>query len=199
MRITVLLLLATAGCATARPIWVPVEGTYAAGKAGFELEGPPGWMRRNFAPPEETFLSTRDGTPLQKIMAGSTELGKPFGVASKRPVTAGMSPAELGELIVDDLRSTETITDVRILESTPAPVCGRAGFHLLAAYRDGGLQRRMTFYGALQSDRLYWIYYIAPERRYFPLDLPTFDKVRESFRLRGAPPSAPPTSAPPTS
>ncbi|HTN54092.1 MAG TPA: hypothetical protein VML50_16915 [Anaeromyxobacter sp.] len=196
-----LLALALAGCATAKPpAWVPAEGTYTADRAGFQIDGPAGWMRRNYQPPVETFLATRDGTALQRIVAGTTELGKPLGFGkSKRPVTAGMSPAELGELVVDDLQSADDLTDVRLLESAPAQVCGRPGFHVLAAFRDAGLPRRATLYGATDGGRLFWIYYVAPERHYYPLDLPTFDKVRETFRLRGAPPPAPAPAAPPTS
>lgn len=198
MRIIPALLLALAGCATAKPpAWVPAEGTYVAARAGFEIDAPPGWMRRNFQPPVETFLATRDGTALQRIVAGSTELGKPLGFGkSKRPITAAMSPAEMGELMVDDLQSGD-LTDVRVLENAPASLCGRDGFHVLAAFRDGGLPRRASIYGVTDGGRLFWIFYVAPERHYFPLDVPTFDGVRQSFRLRGpSPPSPAPAALP---
>ncbi len=202
MKLPVLLLVALAACATTKPpAWVPAEGAFAA-RGGFQVEGPPGWMRRNFQPPPGgTFLSTRDGTTLQKILASSTPLGQPLGLGgSKRPVVAGMSPAELGELVVDDLRASKDLTDVRILENAPAPLAGRPGFRVLAAYRDDGLPMRAAIHGAIDGQRLFWIAYVAAERHYFPLDLATFDKVRESFRIEGAPPQPPPApSAPPSS
>lgn len=189
-----LLLLALAtGCATPRPpAWLGAEGPYAAPHDGFELTGPAGWMRRNLDGKRERFVATRDGTPLQRIVGGSTEVGKALGFgASKRVVEAGMSPAELGELVVDDLRAAEELTDVEVLETSPAPLAGRGGFHVLATFSDGGLKHRLSLYGLLEGSRFYWIFYVAPERLYFERDLGTFGEVVRSYRLRAGAPATP--------
>jgi hypothetical protein len=190
--------LALAGCATTKPpAWVPADGAFVAASAGFELEGPPGWMRRNLDARVEMFHATRDGTSLQRIVAGTTEVGKPLGFGkSQRLLTADMSPAEIGELVIDDLRSATGFTDVQLLENAPAQVGGRAGFHVLATFREDGLRRRTMLYGTSDGRRLFWIYYLAPERHYFQLDLPTFEKVLATVRLRAA--QAPPAARPGT-
>jgi hypothetical protein len=203
MRIAIPIAMALAGGATAKPpAWVPAEGTFVADKAGFEVDGPPGWMR--FNPPNGTqvFTTTRDGTALQRIVAGSSEVGKPLGLGeSKRTVAAGMSTAELGELVMDDLRAGEGLADLTLLENAPARVAGYAGFKVDVAFRDRGLKRRATLHGFLEGSRLYWLYYVAPERHYYAADLATFDKVVASFRLRGkgAARPPPPAAGPPSS
>jgi hypothetical protein len=187
--------LLLAGCATAKPpAWVPAEGTWVAANAGFEVDGPPGWMRRNAS--HEVFTVTRDGTTLQRIVAGATAVGKPVGFgSSKRPWTAGMSPAELGELVADDLGSAKGLTDVQLLENAPAQLAGRPGFRVVATFADEGLRHRGVIYGAAEGARLFWIFYVAPERHYFDLDLPTFERAVGTFRIRSAPPA--PAPAPP--
>jgi hypothetical protein len=200
MRLAVLLALAVAGCAGAKPKpWVPAEGRFVAQASGFELVGPAGWMRRNAPAGAETFIATRDGTPLQRILAGSTEEGKPIGFGkSTRPLATGMSPAEVSELVIDGISSSESLTDVKVLESSPARLDGREGFHVLVAFKETGLSRRAAVYGAVGSGRLYWLLFVAPERHYFPLDLPTFEQVVSTLRIR-AQPRATPAAVPPSS
>jgi hypothetical protein len=185
MRIAAPLLLALVACATARPpVWVPTEATFKAPASGFELEPPPGWMRRNFTDGTESFIATRDGTPLQRIVAGSIEPGKPLGIGGgKRTFAAGMSTAELSELVVDDLRALERLSDFAVLENAPATLGGRSGFHVVAAFREEGLARRTSFYGVAEGSRLYWLFYVAPQRHYFARDEETFARVVRSFRL----------------
>jgi hypothetical protein len=191
------LLVTAAGCATPKPpAWVPADGPYVAPEAGFELVAPAGWMRRNVADGVESFTVTRDGTALQRILAGSTEAGRPVGFgASKRPVTAGLTSAELAELVVDEFSSTKGISGVELLERTPARLAGRDGFRVLVRFKDRNLHRRAMVVGALEGARLYWLLYLAPERHYFELDRATFERVVESYRLRaqGVPASRPPS------
>jgi len=195
-----MLLTFAVGCATARkPPWVPAEGRFVAPKAGFELEGPAGWMRYGPAEAAEEFLATRDGVDLQRINALSSPAGKPLGLGkSTRPFTAGMSPSELAELVVDAVRSVEAISDVRVIENMPAKLAGRSGFRLLVSYKADGLTYRTAIAGCAEGERVYYAYYRAPERHYFDLDLATFDLVLETYRL-DAPEPAPKPSPPPQS
>jgi hypothetical protein len=52
---------------------------------------------------------------------------------------------------------------------------------------------------ALHGTRLYWLFYVAPARRYFELDAPTFEAVVRSVRIRGVAAPAPTTPAAPPS
>lgn len=192
MRLAAALALALSACATAKPPpWVPAEASFTAADAGFEVSVPAGWMRRNPGKPG-SLLITRDGTPLQRIIVDATEFGKPLGLGeSKRVVTAGMSPQELAEVAIDDLTSG-TARDVRILENAPATVGGRPGFRIVAAVpAGGGPARKAALYGVSSEARFYLLLYVAPERHYFARDLPTFEELARSFRLKApAPPSA---------
>lgn len=190
------LALALAGCAHKPPAWVPATSPYVAPASGFEVDLPDGWMRRNRE--IEQLLLTRDGTPLQRIVAGAVEFGKPPGIGSgKRPVTAGMSALEIAEVVVDDIAAASP-SELRILENSPAALGGRPGFRVLAAWRDErGLPQRLALQGATAADRLYLVFLIAPERVYYPRDLPTFDAFVRGFRFREpAKPAARPAATP---
>lgn len=190
-----LLLLFTAAAAAAAcvpprpPAWVPTQPSYVAALSGFEVVPPPGWMR--FDGRDETLVLTRDGTALQRIVVGSSEVGKPIGIgASKRPIQAGMSPQELAELVIDDIRAAEALTAIQVLENAPATLSGRSGFRVVASFRDArGLPRRIALYGLVDGARLYEVFFVAPERHYFARDLPVFEELARTFRLR---PPAPP-------
>ncbi len=185
------IVLVLIGCATtpSPPAWVPASSRYVAVKGEFEIAMPDGWMRRNFRE-RELLLVTRDGTAVQRIQAGASELGKPFG-DTQRAMGAGMTPQEASEVVIDDLNASKGWTDIRILESTPATLSGRAGFRVMAAYKDeDGLKSRLVVYGLVAEPRFYWLVYIAPERHYFDLDLPTFEEMVKTFRLKAPVPAA---------
>jgi hypothetical protein len=188
-RVRTLLLLASAAGAAAcvpprPPAWVPSQPSWVAERSGFEVVPPPAWMRFNGR--DDTLVLTRDGTALQRIVVGSSDVGKPIGIgASKRPVQAGMSPQELAELVIDDIRAAESLTAIQILENAPATLSGRSGFRVVASFRDGrGLPRRIALYGLSDGARLYEVFYVAPERHYFARDLPVFEELVRTFRLR---------------
>jgi hypothetical protein len=172
------------------PVWRHTEPAFVAPKAGFELVPPPQWMMAGRGDPE-FFGITRDGTPLQRISARATEVGKPLDLGGgRRAVVAGMSAQELAELVVDDLRAADGLTELEVLENAPATLSGREGFRLLAAYRSAdGLRTRFACYGVLDGGRFYRLSYFAAERHYFDRDLPVFDAIARSFRLRTPSPS----------
>ncbi len=182
----VLLAMALLGRASAGELaWLPTEPSFVARQAGYEVAPPAGWMR-SLRAPKGTLVLTRDGTALQVVAILATEVGKPLGPGeNRRPVMAGMSPLELSELVVDDLRASAGIPDVQLLESIPATLSGKAGFRLVASYRSSsGLALRAAIYGVVEGARFYRLLYAAPERVYFGRDLPVFDALARSFRLR---------------
>jgi hypothetical protein len=183
--------VALAGCVSLKEaVWWPAEPSFVAGPAGFEVAPPPGWMRSSRTAPG-TLLVTRDGTALQSIVVGATPVGEAVGAGDrKRVVAAGMSPQELAELVFDGMRANEGLTELRLVESAPAALSGKAGFRVIASYRSaGGLARRAAIYGAIEGERFYWLSYVAPERVYFARDLPTFEALVRTFRLRAPEPA----------
>lgn len=195
MRLALLASVLLAACGAPKA-WLPAEAGYSAPKAGFDVTVPQGWMRRNVGERELLYL-TRDGSALQSIYVGSTELGKPLGLGGgKRPITAGLSPQELGEAVIDDLSSARSLSEVRVLESAPDRLAGRRGFRVVAAFRDSdGLRVRLAMHGAIDGGRMYWLLYVAPARHYFAVDLARFEEMARSFRLRAPAARAP---APPS-
>lgn len=181
-----------AACAPPRPpAWLPADPAFVAEGAGYEVVPPPGWMRLN-APDRDVLLVTRDGTPLQRILVSSSPVGQPLGMGGgKRAVVADMSAQELAELVLDDMRAADGLTDLQVLESAPAVVAGRDGFRLLVTHRDAsGLRRRVAFLGLQHGDRFFRMMYVAPERHYFGADLAAFEEMARTFRVRPAPAAA---------
>jgi hypothetical protein len=179
--------LLLAGCVPPRaPLWVPSQPAFVAEGAGYEVVPPPGWMRLDAPMEPDVLVLTRDGTQLQRIVVASTEVGKPLDMGGgKRVVTAGMSTHELAELLVDDVRAMEGITELQVLENAPATLAGRDGFRVVVAFRDvSGLRRRVAFLGVVEASRFYRLMYTAAERHYFAADLPVFEEVARSLRLR---------------
>jgi hypothetical protein len=199
-RLLLAALLALAACVPQKRIaWVPTQPSFVSPGGGFEVVPPPGWMRLDAPSSPDGLVITRDGIPLQRISVTSGPIGKPLGLGGgKRVVQAGMSPLELAELAVDDMRTAEGVTDVRMIESAPAALSGRGGFRVVTAYRsESGLPRRIALYGVVDGERFYKLSYLAPERVYFARDLPVFEELVRSFRLRPAAAAAASPGAPP--
>ncbi len=173
-------------CATAgKPQWLPAGGRFGAPRAGFELEGPAGWVRYDAPETGEKFVATRDGVDLQRITALSSRAGEPLDLGdSARPFTSGMSAYQLAELMVEAVRSSRGISEVRVIESASARLAGRDGFRVLVSFRADGLTYRTVITGCADGERVYYALFRAPERHYFELDLATFERVLESYRLR---------------
>jgi len=177
--LAIALAAATLGCIPRRP-YVPVENPYRDEDDTFELRLPEGWMRRNL---DEDTLVTRDGLALQAIRMTRLEVGKPLA-ASKRKLTKGMEPAEVAEVLSGEFSSKESLTGVKLLESSPARIAGAPGMKLVFAFKDSdGLRMKAVFYGVLGEKWFWYLAYSAPARHYFDADLPTFEKVVASVRL----------------
>jgi len=181
MRSAVLLLFGAAACATAPPMWVPAGASFTPDSGRYSLELPAGWMRLN--EPGRVFAS-KDGPFLQRIDVRVLEVGKPLpGI--KKLFAPGMLPQEAAEVAQDEILSAPGMQGATLLENAPASLGGRPGYKLVVGYKDAdGLKMRGLIYGALDGDAVYQLIYRAPERYYFQRDLPTFEQVRASFRIR---------------
>jgi hypothetical protein len=173
-----ILALSLAACATP---WMPAEGTYAQPAAHYSVQLPQGWMRLRDAP---ELFTTRDGPLLQRVFAKWATFGQPLP-ASKKVITAGMLPEEAAEVVRDELATSGGAQGLTVAENAPAQVAGKPGFRIVYRFRTGdGLQMKGVAYGVMGNGGLAMVAYVAAERHYFDLDLPTFEQIRESMRLQ---------------
>lgn len=186
-----------AGCAP----FTAVGGRLTLSDLGFEVELPQGWYRHEFAREEvapaegvmrversgKTLVITRDGLALQAIRVDRVSLDSELA-HTKRKFTAGMPPHDVAELEVDNIRANREAFNFELLENAPAMVGGRSGFRLVYTWKTkGGLSLKRVHYGFMDGKWVYRLIYQAAARYYFERDLPTFERVRESFRLLTAP------------
>ena len=161
--------------------WVAVGGNYKSGSENYTVDLPEGW--RQYTPAKDKLLITKDGFTLQRIQIIRAKIDTEL-THTKKKFEKGMLPQEAAEVIIDNLRSNPNILNQNIIENTPAQVGGHPGFKIVYTYQNkSGLNKKGVFYGLLTSDWWYEMIYEAPERHYFPQDLPTFEKIIETFRL----------------
>ena len=173
----VLLLGALSGCAP----WVQVEGPYRMDSQGFEVSLPAGWRRATTV--SDSLLLTRDGIDLQYIRIERVAVGDEL-THTKKKFAKRMSPQDIGEVELDDVRSDQGMRNVELVENVPLQVAGFPGFKLVYTFKiEGGPRLKRVHYGLLVRDWVYRVQYQAAARYYFDKDLATFERVRESFRL----------------
>ncbi len=190
MKTRVLTLIAAAtvcaGCIHNETPWDPIgSGGYDSGNwfgPRFSLDFPDDWMKLNHV--ENGLVATRDGFNLQSIKVRRIEPGKPLP-HTKKMVARGMRPAELAEVLLDDLRTDPTAKGLQVLESRPVRIGDAPGFRTSVAFKDEfGLKMRAVVAGVLLGDYAWQIAYVAPARHYYDHDLATFDRTLASFKVR---------------
>jgi len=175
------LLSALSGCAP----WVQVEGPYRMDAQGYEANLPAGWRRATVV--SDSLLLTRDGVSLQYIRIARIAVGDEL-THTKKKFAKRMSPQDIGEVELEEVRSDQRMRNVELLENVPLQVAGFPGFKLVYSFRAvNGLRLKRVHYGVLVRDRVYRIQYQAPARYYFEKDLATFERVRESFKVTDKP------------
>jgi hypothetical protein len=171
------LLCAVSGCAP----WVMVEGPYRMDAQGYEANLPAGWRRATKL--SDALLLTRDGASLQYIRIERVAVSHELPL-TKRTLAKGMSPQDVAEVELDEVRSDQGMRNFEMVENTPVQVAGLPGFKLVYSFRAvNGLRLKRVYYEVLVRDGVYRIQYQAPARYYFEKDLATFERVRESFRV----------------
>lgn len=179
-----------------------VVGKYTAAPQNFEVDLPQGWRKHEPAfdhfpvsramleelekrrdPSGDVVRITRDGLLIQQIIIGRISIDKEWA-HTKRKLAKGMLPQEVAEVIIDNTRSNQNITNQNVLENSPARLSGYPGFKLIYTYRTKeGLRIKGAHYGAVVEDWYYYVLYEAPERHYFAKDYPVFEKIKDGFRL----------------
>ena len=177
--IPLLVALLIVGCASLP--YVPVEGTVAPSKYGFQVTMPPGWYRATAV--EDRLLMTRDGLLLQSINVGRTSIDEALKLTGRK-FDDTMSPSQAAGLEIDEVRSFSEHLDLSVEDNSLAVVAGRPAFRLVYAWHTrGGLRLKAVHYGFVDGRWVYHLIYRAAVRHYFDRDLDAFEQVRESFRL----------------
>jgi hypothetical protein len=148
---------------------------------GCEVTLPAGWRRATTV--GDSLLVTRDGVNLQTIRIERVAIGDEL-THTKRKLAKGISPQDVAEVELDEVRSDQGVRGFELLQNVPVQVAGLPGFKLVYSFRAvNGLRLRRVHYGVLVRGWVYRVQYQAPARYYFGRDLATFERVRESFRL----------------
>jgi len=178
------LALGLSGCIHDKDPWRPIGERYDSGHwfgANFSMDFPEGWVRINNL---DALVASRDGWGLQQIKVRELEVGKALP-HTKKMVRKGMTPQELAEVLVDDVRTDGSAKGLKVLEVRPATLSGQPGFRALLEFRDGdGLRHKAVLAGLLSGENCWQAVFVAPARHYFDLDLPTFDRALASFTVR---------------
>jgi len=168
----------TAGCAT----WETVGGYYESRDAGYSLDLPKGWHRDLRT--KERLVITRDGLLLQHIQIGQYPVDK-VPLSTQRRLTTAMLPLELAEVIIDDLRSNTQLLNLNFVGNRPALVGGFPGFRITYSYQfKDNLSRMAVYDGVLVGKSYFFVAFQAPRRHYFDRDLPAFEQVSNSFKIK---------------
>lgn len=189
--VAVLSMSVLAACAGHQGDWSIVGGPQVIENQGIEVEWPRGWMKFTPAGSNEEagkegwlLTVTRDGVNLQAMMLRKRSLEQGFTNTQKK-AAPDISPQELAELVLDDLRANPQFNDIHVVEHSPTTLDGEAGYKLVIRYRSkAGLPRQAVHYGCIHTSLLYMLSYDAPQRHYYALDLPTFDAVKNSFKWK---------------
>jgi hypothetical protein len=173
-----LLLLALAGCVAP---WLPGGTPYTTKKGEFTVRTPAGWIFSEQSPGR--VFATKDGLILQQFTVELRAL-KDALPASKRVLTAGLTPLEVAEAVTDDLRADHSLLGLAVKETTLARLDGREGFKIVISFHtQDKLHLSQTIYGCLGQERLCLLRFTAPSRHYFDRDHPAFEETVASFRF----------------
>ena len=133
------------------------------------------------------FAATKDGFRLQQIVIRKSPLTTPLPT-SHRVLSATLTPFELAEAMIDDLKADRTLLQLAVEDNTPAKIGGADGFKLVLDYRTAdGLHMKSVRHVCLHDGYLYTLIFIAPSRHYFDHDLPDYDAMVRSFAFTAAP------------
>jgi hypothetical protein len=162
-----------------------VGGLYKDNFRNFSVELPDKWRAFNISEYALTqdLLISKDGFYLQYILINKRNVEEPFE-NTKKKIKKGTLPKEVSELVLDDIRSDQTVLNFEIIENVPVKISGIPGFKAVFTYKNAdGLKLKSIYYGFLHEDRLYTIRYNAALRHYFGKELETFEKILNTFKL----------------
>ena len=146
---------------------------------GYRVETPPGWIYHPTLGGE--FVATRQGLFLQRLHVSQRDLETPLA-NSKRTLTAALTPFELAEAIVDELKADRSFQQLSIVENVPATLGGKPAVRITFEYRvENDARMKSVRYHSLHGEYLYTVGLGAPARHYFDDALPAFETTVRSF------------------
>jgi hypothetical protein len=172
-------LLLLSGCQT----WQNGGTRHTAASGAYSLQVPAGWMFHPTGATGGEFMATKDGIFLQRLYVEQLDLAKPL-THSKRTLSDKLTPYELAEAYVDELRANHELLGLEVKENTPVTFGGQPGFRLVATYhvaQPANLQITEVRYGGVHGGRLCQLIYAAPTRHYYERDLGETAAAAQSF------------------
>ena len=173
-----ILSLCLVGCKDWREI--PV-GILESSKHGFSTQVDKiGWMQHGRTP---YFLMTKDGIALQYIGVSRAEMNGKLEHTKKR-FLFGMSPSEISEVDLDDIRSREQVGKFILNSQEPRSIAGHSGYQFFYEYvTREGLRVLGQHVGFAHEDRVYRIQFEAAAQHYFKAYQPDFEAFLSHFKV----------------
>lgn len=149
----------------------------------YTVDLPTGWIRQGTFD-NSTLLASRNGFLLEFIAITKRPLKEAF-LMTKKAATDGMLPAELAELEIAEIKSSDQFTAaLTVVENEPAEIAGRDGFQIRVSYKNArGLEIQRVVYGFIDKTAYYQLAFQAPMLYYFDTYYPDFEKAVASFQL----------------
>jgi hypothetical protein len=168
------LLLLTACAPTIR------SGLNPLSACGYHVDLPTGWKKVDT---DKHLLITRDGAYMQYILVQRFPLDRPFK-NTKKTFREDMLPQELAEVVIDEMSSDPFISNLRIMENSPAELKGMHGYRLVFSYATPAGDRHQTVYYGFKKGRWYYsIRYDASDLLLMERDSKDFETLLSSFTL----------------
>src|SRR3989338_38498 len=176
-----LALFAVSGCAGLSKWTQLTQKVYQEKGRGFSAELPADWMRYNWG---EYFFMTKDGMALNSVAAGRIKFNKGLE-NTKKVFSEGMTPQEIAEVEIDNLRSSPQSDKFQVISNQPRVIDGWPGFEIEYVYTvtESGLKVRGVHCGLIEKDWIYRIRYEAAEGFYFKRTQNNFDRFLETFKV----------------
>ena len=136
----------------------------------FTVDIPEGWRRID----RPYLLITKEGPFLQNIMVQNRFIGRSFRYTHKK-MQRGMLPEDAARIIIDEYASDQNISNLKVLNNTPAEISGHDGFKILFTYiGPKGNEFHTLYYGFIKADTFFNLRFTAGGRQYFQKDIETF-------------------------
>ena len=169
--------LIISGCAA----WSKTNGYYRNPSQKYSTELPWGWMRYR----GNDLLLTKDGVFLEAITVIRRNIKDKLEF-TKKLFGKGMLPEEIAEIIIDDLKASNKIGNLEIIENSPAKIGGRDAFKLVYSFTtESGLKKRCIHYGFGYEKWVYEVSYSGTDWHYFDKGVNDFEQMVESFKFLG--------------
>ena len=163
------------------PPWNAIPESEVVSGKSYRVELPAGWMR-NTANKKQLFIS-HDGPMLQGIEIQESNHDDAFAAINEK-ISSDMLPSELADLTLALVKNELPASRVTLLQNSPVQIAERQGFRLHIKYETSrGLDYEGIISGFATEKQFYLIKYYGTSLHYYARDLPTYEKLVQSFEL----------------